>query len=154
MDHPVLRAVFETWSELRGDRTAPELDALDAVHFLKHSPNLLVCDVLKDGDVEFRIVGENIVAVRGPNLRGMTVGSFRDVFDDDPELKQFRTAVSLVIPQYYDGTCLTQRGARIRCRRVILPFTDENGACRKLLASVVYGESDLLSASGWTSSSP
>ncbi len=139
MEQPLLREVFEIWCGLRDGRRIPHVSALDPVHFLRFSSNLVVCDVLDDGDVEFRIAGESVTSVRGASLRGLRISTVTKQTGKNPSVLQFLDAAEQVMPAYYDGPAYIFDKTFLRCQRILLPFADESGACRKLLGVLVFG---------------
>lgn len=144
MQQPLLREVFEVWCGLRGDHPIPPVSALDPVHFLRFSSNLIVCDVLEDGDIEFRIAGEAITSVHGATLRGMRISSIMSRMGDNPSVRQYLDAVGEVRPNYYDGPAYIFDKTYLRCQRVLLPFVDSRGLCRKLLGALVFDSATFI----------
>ncbi len=139
MEQPLLREVFEIWCGLRSGRRIPRVQALDPVHFLRFSANLVVCDVLDDGDVEFRIAGESVTSARGASLRGVRVLTVQQERGRNLSTQQYLDAAQLAVPTYYDGPSHMFGKAYLRCQRILLPFVDESGACRKILGVLVFG---------------
>ncbi len=139
MEQPLLREVFEIWCGLRGGRRIPRVETLDPLHFLRFSANLVVCDVLDDGDVEFRIAGESVTSARGASLRGIRVRTVAQERGQNLSVQQYLDAARLAEPTYYDGPSLMFGKAYLRCQRILLPFVDEDGRCRKILGVLVFG---------------
>lgn len=138
MKQPLLSEIFSIWCDHVQDGRTPSVDALDALHFLRYSRHLVVCDVLPDGDVEFRIAGENVVAARGGTIKGVRTSVFKDTVGSNPSLEQFGKAVETLQPQYYDGPAYNFEKHYLRCQRLLLPFVDQEGNCQKLLGAMIY----------------
>lgn len=142
MEQPLLKEIFSIWCSQLDDRPAPPVQALDAEHFLRFGRHLVVCDVLPDGDVEFRIAGENVVAAKGGGMRGLRTSTFLSDVGENPSLSQFKEAVETISPRYYDGPSYNFEKNYLRCQRLLLPFVDTLGACRKLLGALVYSSDE------------
>tara|TARA_R110002072_G_scaffold86176_5_gene194549 strand:+ start:790 stop:1293 length:504 start_codon:yes stop_codon:yes gene_type:complete len=139
----LLQQVYERWLRLCQGAELPLVSALDALDFLPFSSNIILAEVLPDGDVEFRIVGEEIIAARGANLKGARLSQFEARLGDNPSLSQFKDAVEQCRPQYYDGPAYNFEKTYLRARRLILPFLNDEGSCQKLLVAIDYNRAHL-----------
>ncbi|MGO1121262.1 PAS domain-containing protein [Rhodovibrionaceae bacterium A322] len=139
----LLQQVYDRWQALCRGSELPLATALDALDFMPFTSHIILAEVLPDGDLEFRLVGEEIVAVRGAAMKGMRLSEFQIQAGDNPSLSQFKVAVEQCVPQYYDGPAYNFRKEYLRARRLILPFVGEEGNCQKILMVAQYSQGQL-----------
>ena len=72
---PLLRALYDYWSVVRGDRQMPGRADIDPVKIPKLLPHILMYTVVPDGGYTIRLVGEEVVGYVGRNATGEPAGS-------------------------------------------------------------------------------
>ena len=140
VEHRTLLAVLDVWETLRGEAPAPDVDQLDPEHFLRFASHLIVCDVVSDTDVAFRIAGESIESVFGRQLKGLKLSELRENVPNREPYEQFAECIRTAAPHYYDGPAVAFDKEFLRARRLLLPFTDETGAVKRMIVAAIYGD--------------
>ncbi|MBL8705340.1 MAG: PAS domain-containing protein [Rhodospirillales bacterium] len=86
---PEIQALAAYWESKRQGRMAPRRADIDPGDIRSHMPNLLLLDVLPDGDYRYRLVGTALAAGPGRNATGRRIS---EVFGDQPEVVRLFTA--------------------------------------------------------------
>jgi hypothetical protein len=74
-----VRALYEYWNGLRGDRTMPSRQDIDAAAIPKLLPYIIMYTVVADGGgYTVRLVGEEVVRFVGRNMTGHAAGSIME----------------------------------------------------------------------------
>jgi len=72
---PDLRALYEYWNTVRGDRSMPQRADIDPTTIPKLLPCILMYTVAPGGGYTIRLVGEEVVSFVGQNATGHPAGS-------------------------------------------------------------------------------
>jgi hypothetical protein len=72
---PILRALYEHWDTLRGDRAMPQRADIDPTAIPKLLPYIMMYTVMPGGGYTIRLVGEEVVRFVGRNATGGPAGS-------------------------------------------------------------------------------
>lgn len=70
-----LRALYEYWNAVRGDRSMPWRTEIDPAEIPKLLPHIILYDVVTGGGYVIRLVGEEVVGFVGHNATGQPAGS-------------------------------------------------------------------------------
>lgn len=80
---PEIQALAAYWDSKRQGRFAPRRGDIDPADIRSHMPNLLLLDVLPDGEYRYRLVGTALAEGAGRNATGRRIS---EVFGDQPEV--------------------------------------------------------------------
>jgi len=72
---PKVKALYDYWNGLRGDRAMPARGDIDPAAIPKLLPNIFMYDVQGDGRYRIRLVGQEVVEFVGCNGTGAAAGS-------------------------------------------------------------------------------
>lgn len=72
---PDLRALYQYWNTLRGDRLMPQRADVDPGKIPKLLPHILMYTVGPGGGYTIRLIGEEVVSFAGRNATGQPAGS-------------------------------------------------------------------------------
>jgi len=72
---PDLRALYEYWNRLRGDRLMPKRGEIEPAKIPRLLPYIIMYTVLPGGGFTVRLVGEEIVSFTGGNATGRPSGA-------------------------------------------------------------------------------
>lgn len=131
--HPLLRRLFEYWSDKAAGRIAPSRGDIDPVDFSYAIGWVTLVDVLEDGaEFQARVFGGAMAILAGQELSGRTSAAIQD-----PELRQaivanLRWVVTNRRPlRIYRELTTAQR--RYRYETVILPLSSDGQTVDQLL---------------------
>lgn len=76
MKHKVTRALYDYWTELRGDRVAPERHEIDPGEIRLILGDTFILEVLDRDTLQFRLAGTRVCAALGRELKGNNILQF------------------------------------------------------------------------------
>jgi hypothetical protein len=102
LSDPMVLSMLAYWNTRRGDRLMPRPSDMDPVDFARYLPNILTIQVDHEPfELTYRLMGEEVVAANGTNLRGWTV---RDV-------DRLRARFGSMLFEFYSWIALARRPA-------------------------------------------
>lgn len=131
-DHPGVAALTDYWLTKRGARPMPDRADIAPSEIVKLLPNLIICDVLGDGeDFRTRIFGTALVLLVGEERTGKCLSEFgaRASVPTRPEIVQFRwldvtrRAYALKGPVFVNGTMSSSDRPYLALHAVSMPLT-------------------------------
>lgn len=135
---PVLRAIYEYWVMIRGDRPYPRPEDIDPIQIAPLLQHVILMDVSGDPpDIVYRLAGTNIVQrngfeIRGKRLLDLAIRDVRGVYDSAME------AVNKAEPRYSWGGYKVG-GAYIKAvERVLLPLSPDGKTVTRLFGGVLF----------------
>ena len=78
-----IQAINRYWDTKRAGRFAPRRADIDPAEITAHMPNLMLIDVLRDGDYRYRLIGTAFTDGKGKNATGKRL---TEVFAAQPEV--------------------------------------------------------------------
>jgi len=137
-DPEILRRLVTYWRHLRGDRAMPSFKEIDPVEIPWALSRIYVLDVLPDGDMVYRLAGDDVARRYGGTLKG------RRIFDLFPKrnaemiLSRWRLVADQGMGVYTDSIHPTALGNLISARRVTLPLGDGTLPASQILGIVSF----------------
>ncbi|MEN6544131.1 PAS domain-containing protein [Parvibaculum sp.] len=131
-DHPGVAALAGYWLTKRGQRPMPDRSDIVPGEIVKLLPNLIICDVLGDGeDFRTRIFGTALVLIVGEERTGKCLSEFgtHASVPTRPEVVQFRwldvtrRAYRLREPVFINSTMSSSDRPYLSLHAVAMPLT-------------------------------
>ncbi|MFZ2468952.1 PAS domain-containing protein [Parvibaculum sedimenti] len=144
-DHPGVSALTDYWLAKRGPRTMPDRADISPAEIVKLLPNLIICDVLGDGeDFRTRLFGTALVLIVGEERTGKCLSEFgtRASVPTRPEIVQFRwldvtrRAYALKEPVFVNGTMSSSDRSYLALHAVSMPLTAGGTSIAQMLGAM------------------
>jgi len=134
LEDAIIRRVFDYWDARRGDRFAPARRDLDPVDIPFALADIVLVDVVAGQPCRFRyrLVGENLVAVDGYNMRGRFLDEL-----PEPEYRErvrltWTRVVETRLPLHH-VRCAVFDGRRRRYESLVLPLSGDGSRVDMIL---------------------
>lgn len=144
-DHPGVAALTDYWLTKRGVRPMPDRADISPAEIVKLLPNLIICDVLGDGeDFRTRIFGTALVLLVGEERTGKCLSEFgtRASVPTRPEVVQFRwldatrRAYTLRAPVFVNGTMSSSGRPYLGLHAVSMPLTAGGSEIAQMIGGI------------------
>jgi len=133
MKHKSSFELFDYWTEKRGTRAAPSRTDIEPADIRTLLPNVFICDLASDGQLNFRLAGTALCALHGRELKG---SAFASLWLADGVRNAGRTGASVAtgaMPAVLSLDCLSQGGRVAQAEMLLLPITGPSGQNDRLI---------------------
>lgn len=125
--------LFDYWTTKRGTRAAPSRTDIEPADIRGLLPNIFICDLAKDGQLNFRLAGTALCALHGRELKG---SSFSSLWLANGVRNAGRTGASVangITPAVLSLDCLSIGARVVKAEMLLLPITGPSGLHDRLI---------------------
>ena len=133
MKHNNSLELFDYWTKKRGGRAAPSRTDIEPADIRTLLPNVFICDLAADNQLNFRLAGTALCALHGRELKG---SAFASLWLADGVRNAGRTGASVATgatPAVMSLDCLSQGGRVAQAEMLLLPITGPSGLNDRLI---------------------
>jgi hypothetical protein len=135
--HPILKAAFAYWQSKSPDGALPSLQHIDPVEMKSFLANLVLLDVIRDGDrlrYRHRVAGSVMTDAMDEELTGK-------FFSDDERLAPHRARLDALVktgqPYYHYDSLTAPRREHVKVHRIALPLARDGSNVDMILGCMV-----------------
>ena len=137
MKHKNSIELFDYWTEKRGARAAPSRTDIEPADIRTLLPNVFICDLADDNQLNFRLAGTALCALHGRELKGT---AFASLWLADGVRNAGRTGASVATgatPAVMSLDCLSRGGRVAQAEMLLLPVTGPSGLNDRLIGASI-----------------
>lgn len=136
--HNIIKQALSYWESLCRGRATPLRSDFDPVHIPNLLPNVMLLDVIDNGqDFRYRVIGEAVRSMLFENYTGRLLSSQPHVEADGPLMRQLRQAVQTGRPVRNPIEYVGPHSDFRKLDEINLPLANESGQVTHLLVFMV-----------------
>lgn len=133
MAHSNTERLMAYWRQRRGDRRLPRRSDIDPTGFARLASSAFLAGFERDGDLRFRLAGEDVIELHGRPLAGRSLSSFWTPGHRGRVLKLARLALHAAQPLVILAAAEGSDGAEAHLEVLIAPLTGPDGSADRFL---------------------
>jgi hypothetical protein len=131
--HSNTERLMAYWRQRRSDRRLPRRSDIDPTGFARLASSAFLAGFERDGDLRFRLAGEEVIELHGRPLAGRSLSSLWTAGHRGRVLKLAHLALRAAQPLVILAAAAGSDGAEARLEVLIAPLTGPDGSADRFL---------------------